>query len=980
MNSLNSAQKQAVEHVSGPLLIVAGAGTGKTTVITEKIAYLISQKLATPEQILAVTFTDKAAGEMRDRVDRLVNTSYTDIQICTFHAFCQRLLESDGLDIGLPNQFRLFTTTDIWLLVRQNLNKFNLAYYRPLGNPARHIHELVKHFSKCKDELITPEEYLSYAQNIKLNKDDTAGIEKERVVEVADAYHVYNQLLLEHNALDFGDLIFYSIKLLKERPNILAQLRERYKYILVDEFQDVNWAQYQLVQMLTGDTGELTVVGDDDQSIYAFRGASVSNIMRFKEDYPQAHEIVLNENYRSRQEILDTAYRSIQNNNPDRLEIKLKLDKKLIAKSDNEVGKNFVAHVHAATLDDEVKQVVEEIVRLKTIDSTVTWNDFAILVRANAHADPFIARLELQKIPYEFLASAGLFRQPIVLDCVNFLKLIDDHHESTAVFRLLTAPFWQFGEFDLQKLTAHAKKKTITYYEAMKIANVIGISKEGLVIVEKLLNLIHTGLQVARTEKTSTVLYKFLVDSGYMEYMAHAENAGERTVIRQIYQLKQFFDYIQKTESANPENANVAGFLAHYRMVLDSGEKGEMYLPEDTPDSVNVLTVHSAKGLEFKYVFVVNLVEDRFPSRGRSEAIEIPLALIKEQLPEGDSRIEEERRLFYVAATRAKERLYFTSASDYGGSRAKKISRFLHELGYVVDTAVTSKKITNEFTTVTTAEKHDNTEIVYELPNKFSFSQIRAYNTCPYQYKLANILHLPTKGSASFSFGQTIHATLQEFYTRVQQLNSAHQGSLFGVSAAPKLKITTPTIPTVEELISIYDQKWIPDWYADKFQREKYYIEGKKILKSFYENNKDNWTVPVRLEGWFTIKVGTHTVHGRIDRIDQLPDGSLEIIDYKTGKAKEKLEADDKDQLLIYQIAASQLLEYRNVGPVQKLTFYYINEGSKLTFLGTEKEITKIQEKITSIIDKIQSHDFTANPNEHVCKHCDFHDICEFRA
>ena len=413
---LNQSQKEAVEYTDGPLLIVAGAGTGKTTVIVSKIAYLIENKLAKPEEILAVTFTDKATGEMVERVDKMLDLGYVELSISTFHAFCQKILEQYGLEIGINHQFKLLTQTDAWLLMRQNLEKFELDYYRPLGNPTGHIHALLKHFSKCKDELITPEQYLKSAEEIKLNNDNTEITDSKRLTEIANAYHVYNQLLLDNNALDFGDLIYYTVKLLESRPNILHALQERFKFILVDEFQDVNWAQYQLIQMLTNKNTKLTVVGDDDQSIYAFRGASVSNIMRFKEDYPNAKEVILNENYRSEQEILDLAYKSIQNNNPDRLETKLKINKKLVSRGKEKGIKNKAVHnIHAATLDEEVKTVIEEIKKLKKENEETVWDDFAILVRANSYADPFINALERAKIPYEFLSSVGLYRQPLIL-------------------------------------------------------------------------------------------------------------------------------------------------------------------------------------------------------------------------------------------------------------------------------------------------------------------------------------------------------------------------------------------------------------------------------------------------------------------------------------------------------------------------------------------------------------------------------------
>jgi len=965
---LNQAQKEAIEYTDGPLLIVAGAGTGKTTVITEKISYLIEKKLAKPEEILAVTFTEKAAEEMEERVDKLLDIGYVDLQISTFHSFCQRILEEYALDIGLPNQFNILTPTDTWLLIRENLNKFNLDYYRPLGNPTRYIHELIKHFSKCKDELISPEEYLNYAEEVKLDKDEVNKNERSRLTEIANAYHVYNQILLDNNALDFGDLIHYTIKLLQERPQILQALQKRFKYILVDEFQDVNWAQYQLVRLLADKESQLTVVGDDDQAVYSFRGASVSNILRFKDDYDQAKEIILTENYRSGQAILDLAYKLIQNNNPDRLEAKLKIDKKL--KTESKITAE-IHHLHARTLDGEVATVIQNILKLKK--EGISWDDFAILVRANSHTQPFVRALEQAQIPYEFLASSGLYRQEIVLDCLNFFKAIDSYHESSAIYRLLQLPFLNFSIPALQKLTYFAKKKSISYYEALGRAQEAGVAKDMVTKTDKLISLLQTGRQQARSQKPIAILLDFLETSGYTTYLTHEEETGNREVIRQIHQLNQFFIYLRRYEETLPE-ARISNFVEHFKYVLDSGDEGSLLQPSDTPDSVNILTIHGAKGLEFKYVFIVNLVEEQFPTRKRGEAIEIPLTLVKEKLPEGDFHYQEERRLFYVAMTRAKEKLFLTSGEDYGGVRKKKLSRFLDELGYNNEVSLEKLEIKKQ---VSVAD--EQTIIEYETPDKFSFSQINSYQRCPYQYKLAHILHVPTKGKPSFSFGQSIHLTLQKFYQRIQELNSAKQDSLFAASIQEIKTTGGVKVPELEELLEIYEASWLEDWYQSKKQREEYFKKGKEILKIFYAAQKDNWTIPVALEGWFKVKVGDYLIHGKIDRVDKLADGSLEIIDYKTGKAKEKIIGDDKNQLLIYQMAVQTLPEYKNIGEVGKLTFFYLEGDIQTSFMGADKELVKLQEKIVKTIQEIEKQNFTATPGPYVCGNCDFRDICEFR-
>ncbi|MFH1292104.1 MAG: ATP-dependent DNA helicase [bacterium] len=972
MYKLNQSQQQAVEYNQGPLIIVAGAGTGKTTVITQKIVYLLQNELAKPEQILALVFNDKAADEIQERVDEIIDIGYIDMQISTFHSFCQQILEQYGLDIGIPNNFKILTQTDAWILIKKKLDKFGLDYYRPLGNPGKHIHELIKHFSKCKDELIDPQAYLEYAEDVKLDKDNDNQDEHDRLTEIANAYHVYNRLLLEHNSLDFGDLIYYAVKLLKKRPQVLKQLQERFKYILVDEFQDVNWAQYELVRKL-GENGQLTVVGDDDQSIYAFRGASVANILRFKDDYQKVKEIVLTENYRSGQKILDKAYESIKNNNPDRLETKLRIDKKLKSMVD---FKAEVVHAHKFSLEEEVKFVIDEIIKLKTQDQQASLDDFAILVRANNHAEPFMAGLESHGIAYEFLASNGLYRQPIILDCLNFFKLLDNYHESTAIYRLLRLPIWRITENDLQKITYTAKRKSISYYEALKRAQEFALSESGTTICGKLLNLIHDGMKQASIEKPHRVLYDFLERSGYLKYLMHEEGANNRLVIRQIHQLIQFFEYLTRYEE-NIADARVSDFMDQFNYLLESGEQGSLYQPADTPDSVNIITIHKSKGLEFKYVFVVNMVEDRFPTRRRGNGIELPIELVKEQLPEGDPHIQEERRLFYVACTRAKQKLYLTSASNYGGVRKKKISRFLHELDYQAQDQKLEKK--SNFPEYPKSFINTKQTSTYKIPSSFSFSQIKSYNTCPYQYKLGNIIKLPMKQSHYFSFGNSIHNSLQKFYQRIIDLNQTKQESLFGLPGKKEDHDHAIKVPSLDELMEIYNQSWIEDWFQDKNQREEYFVDGQKMLKEYYKQNQDNWTIPAGLESGFKIRIDDFILMGRIDRIDQLADQSLHIIDYKTGQSKEKPQSEDKEQLIIYQIAVESLPEYRNLGKASKLTLYFVKDGVQASFLASDKEIEKLKEKIINTVQEIKKMNFTPNPSQYICNNCHYRDICEYK-
>lgn len=977
MAELNQEQKQAIEYLNGPLIIVAGAGTGKTLVITEKISHIIKQGIAKAENILALTFTEKAALEMQERVDTLLNNNYSGVSISTFHAFCQKILEDYALDIGLSNQFKVLTENEAWLLVRENFSKFKLDYYKPLANPTRHIHELLKHFSKCKDELVSPTDYFSFVEEKKADTDELNIEEKNRLKEICEAYNTYNNLLIEKNCLDFSDLIFYTIKLLEKRPNILEKIRSKFRYILVDEFQDVNWSQYLLVKLLNSKSNQLTVVGDDDQSIYAFRGASVSNILRFNDDYPEAHKIVLTKNYRSDQKILDTAYKLIQNNNPDRLEVKLNIDKRLISSIPSD-GESEIASEQSSDLEEEVEKVVSKIVSLKNKDSNSLWREHAILVRANSHAVPFINFLEKNSIPYIFQNSSGLLRQNIVLDCLSFFKLLIDKSDSAALYRLLCVGVLDINSNDLQKITYNAKRKSLSYFEILNNARIYGFSADSLTKIEKIAELINEGSEGVKTQKPSQILYHFLEKSGYLAFLQKEESKPDQ--VQNIHYLSQFFEKISKFEEVSTHKLNLRGFLENLEYSIEAGDEGDVEPLNSTADGVNIMTVHASKGLEFKYVYLVNLVEDRFPTRKQKDGIEIPEELVKEKAPKGDAHYQEERRLFYVAITRAKKSLYLYSSSNYGGVREKKISRFLDEIGYKFsETLETKKNIENlKKTPFLTSSKNSLNET--SKPKKFSFSQISSYETCPYQYKLAHVIKIPTKGNASLSFGQTMHSTMQKFYIRVQELNKIKQVSLFSMRDE---KEATPSSgfksPQFEELLDMYNQSWIDDWYQNSEQKKKYYEQGKDILKKFYERNNNNFGIPINLEAWFKVSIDGNILHGRIDRIDQLPDGTLEIIDYKTGRPKEKLEAGDKEQLLLYQIATEELKQFSNFGKTSKLTFYYLNNDTKISFLGTEKEIEKFKNKTSQIIQKIYEHEFKATPSPYVCGSCSFKEICEFR-
>jgi len=1003
--AVNPQQRAAIQHKTGPLLIVAGAGTGKTTVITERIAWLILEKKIPTDGVLALTFTDKAANEMEERVDRLLPYGYVNLWVSTFHAFCERILRAHAIEIGLPADFRLLSQSEQWLLIRRNFDRFNLNYYRPLGNPTRFISSLLKHFSRLEDEDISPEEYVAYARSLALDhdqerptksrrkradrdSDDVALSEAQRVLEVAEAYAVYRQLLLDESSLDFGTLITWTLKLFQRRPAILKKYRDQFQYLLVDEFQDTNWAQYELIKLLAAPRNNLTVVGDDDQSIYKFRGASISNILEFRRDFPEAAQVVLTENYRSRQNILDLAYAFIQKNNPNRLEAALQATSRTTGKRPKKTGAvptiskklaaasrdpGLVEFLHSATQEEEVRRVTETIVELKKRDQ-LEWKDFAILVRANDQAEAFLHSLELAGIPYQFVASKGLYRDPDVLNMTAYLRLLDNYHESPALFRILNLPHFGINPDDVVELSAHARRKGLSLYQAMVQSRAVpGLSAAGRKGFDDVLHLIKQGTAFHRQHRVTETLVEFLKQAGILAELGKADAAN---VQRRVNIMTKFLAEIQSFEKQHPQTS-VRDFLDVFQLKLDSGDAGSLAgAVEPDADGVRVMTVHGAKGLEFEYVFIVQLVDKRFPTIERTDPIEIPEALIRETLPEGDIHLEEERRLLYVAMTRAKRGLYLTAAEDYGGVRAKKPSRFLYELGFIQDPAE------GQGPSLARLERsprvHQPSPDVKYLGTKFSFSALRSYEKCPWQFRYAYVLKVPVGGNIQLSYGESLHTALQKFFELAMERRGRVQSGLFG-SSEPASGSDLPV--TLDELLELFDRHFVDEWYQDERQRQTYRQRGRAALTKFYERHAAGLPDVFGVEQTFNWKIDQYTIGGKIDRLDRAGQNSdtgqprLGIVDYKSGRARD-MDTVDKYQLFIYALAVQDpnILNAR----VDSLTYYFMEESEAVAVPVGEKDLQKTEAWIRASIEKIRSGNFDPTPGQ-VCKYCDYKEICEYR-
>lgn len=629
--SLNTNQQEAVLCTEGPVLILAGAGSGKTRVLAHRIAYLIEEKNVNPWNILAITFTNKAAGEMRERVDKIVTYGSESIWVSTFHSACVRILRRYIDRIGFDNKFTIYDTDDQKTVMKDVCKRLEVdtKTYKEASFLAA--------ISKAKDQMITPEEYLVNAGGDMVQK------------KIAEVYKEYQTQLRKNNALDFDDLLCMTVQLFQTNLEVLESYQNRFRYIMVDEYQDTNMVQFQFIHLLAQKYKNLCVVGDDDQSIYKFRGANIQNILGFEQIFPDTKVIKLEQNYRSTGNILDAANTVIENNTARK--------KKTLWTEQGEGEKIRV--IQCETANDEAEMIVQEI-KERVDKEEFCYKDCALLYRTNAQSRILEEQFIKANIPYKVIGGINFYARKEIKDLLSYLKTIENGKDDLAVRRIINVPKRGIGSTTIDKIQDYALAHDISFFEALKIADKIPTIGRSVVKLEGFVNLIRVFQSKIGYISLTELLEEIIKETGYR---IELEAEGTEEALGRLENIDELISKMADYEE-NTEDASLSGFLEEVALIADVDNL------DDTTDYVVLMTLHSAKGLEFPKVFLCGLEDGLFPSY---------LSVTSDD----PSDLEEERRLCYVGITRAMESLTISAAKQRmyrGETQYRKPSRFLKEV------------------------------------------------------------------------------------------------------------------------------------------------------------------------------------------------------------------------------------------------------------------------------------------------------------
>ena len=1015
---LNENQKQAVNHPNSPLLVLAGPGSGKTSVITERVIHLVNQGFKSNE-ILCLTFSEKAAEEMKQRLEKQIDV--TDMEISTFHSFARQILEDNVLDsgIGMSSGVLKRSSQLVWGL--KNIDSFDFEHLEVGNNTVEIIESIIDGISTFKDELITPDELDKYI-NAKL-KDTTDEDQMDfllKLKDLAKVYHKYQEFQRGKAVIDFDDMVVQAIQLFKSKQNVLAKYQKKFKHVLVDEFQDNNYAQLELVKQIA-QKGNVTVVGDDDQSIYRFQGAYLTNFQDYTEFYKNSNKITLNQNYRSTQNIVKLASELLQN-------IPHRESKNLFSK--NEKGEKITVATcknEAAEVEFVVKTINDligkSITRRDNKDTPITYKDIVVLSRRKHEGKKFTKALKAHGIPTTFVGESNIFSSPIIRDLVAFLRITDKPGESgIEITRLMKSH--GITEHNIAKLNQVAKKKardddtSIDFVlESMQNSQNIDITQPDE--VKELCEQLQRVIDLEKNNAVSDIVYKIMMSESdlYKRTLSQntLQNKRDQLLLQEIYNIS--IDY----ESLNPH-----GTLGDFIDYLDLMGKFDIELSEgaELENAVRVTTIHQSKGKEFPFVFIVDVATNRLPLKYQAKEFFVPNDLskgVKRQEDEKELYKQEERRLFYVAMTRAQNQLFITHSKIYGQNiRETKQSAFLDEINYKENPLVNFVEYESQLGDVILQEEDRIDRLKQEIQDKAikSLNQMNLKTAIQRIIELAKIKYFQenksTKGFDSsivlkiINSDDTIEAFLENKKIPLINKEDLHLsassvktykecplkfkfGSVLNVPSKRKTYFDLGSAvhavaehltkqqkdgiaPTEKLAFDILEKEWNSNAYESKTKEKQDYELAKTMVQTYLDWTKNNPNTPIDVEKKFKIEIGNIPFIGYIDRVEITPDGEYEVVDFKTGYDYENKSSIKKDyQMNIYALGVEHV--YGKLP--KKASLFYLKHKKLVPYEIDKEQVNEIKSLIEENVNSILSEEFEPTPGYQVCKWCDYQPICD---
>jgi len=955
-------QREAIDHVHGPMLVVAGAGTGKTSVLTHRIERLVREGHVQPGEILALTYTVNAATEMRERLRKLVGSG--EVNAVTFHDYCLDLLKRVHKDFGVLDE------KDLWIYLRRRIRDFHLEHYVRAANVGQFLNDLLEFVSRCHDELVTPEKYAEYVERLERGEVPMPRVVKSknllddaevlgRCREIARVFSTMERWLREENLGTFSHMITRAHALLHTDDNVLAQAQSRARFILADEFQDANFAQIQILAKLAGKDGNIFAVGDPDQAIYRFRGASSAAFELFHRHFPDAKRVVLEKNRRSTTPILRSAFALIDKNppvfarHPDPALAYHRAP--LVSAREEEAGKAGtqlpsppVSVVVLTSKDAEGPDLVS-FIRDAQRKSKGKWSDFGVLYRSHYQRDEVVQELAEAGIPF-VIESMDVSDTPEARDLFACLNAVVSAGDDVSFFRVAALPRFHVNPDQLrQVLRAISRDNRETQVVPLSSAlDRVDGGAEVLAAVQRTREEIHRRDAKARGA-LDIVIRQFALDasSSIVQAALRFVEGWETKKVNQTTELEELVDYLGLFREAG-------GVIP-----LQSNE---------SENAVRLMTVHGAKGLEFPHVFILRANANSFPSSYKETLVAFPRELRDaDSLTEADDKTlhtQEERRLFYVAMTRARDSLRIYSKQGKGKAN-KNPDGYMRELIenhglarwlQAVPASGAQASLDIFATASQTAARESQTTLWFELPvieglhTRLSASAVDTYERCGLRFKLDRDWRIKAQPAAAMQYGAAIHRVLKTYFDSVNLGRTK----------------------TDEELIELFRRDLVEAKIQESYQHELYEKQGIAQLTEFLAAVRLLPPAEVlHTEQSFEIRVGATSVGGRIDRIDRRPDGSVAIVDYKTGKARDQEDADESLQLSLYAIAAREKWAYE----VGALIFYNLEENVPVITTRTEAELVAARGRVEAAAQGIADGRFDARPGIH-CNFCAYRSLC----